>query len=76
MDSSTIDAERSHAALNWAPRDDKGAVPMKKYALATLLVLAGLVLPAGWHTIFYDNFVTSAPKGQFPGSVYGAKWRA
>jgi len=49
---------------------------MKKYALATLLVLAGLVLPAGWHTIFYDNFVTSAPKGQFPGSVYGAKWRA
>ena len=29
-----------------------------------------------WQTIFYDNFVTSAPKGQFPGSVYGAKWRA
>ena len=47
-----------------------------------LLVLAGVVLPvsnssaASWHTVFYDNFATAAAKGQFPGFVYGPRWRA
>jgi len=55
---------------------------MKRCALVILLVLAGVVLPvsnsaaAGWHTVFYDNFATAAAKGQFPGSVYGPRWRA
>ena len=29
-----------------------------------------------WSTVFYDNFVTAVPKGQFPGAAYGARWRA
>ena len=55
---------------------------MKRCALVILLVLAGVVLPvsnsaaAGWRTVFYDNFATAAAKGQFPGFVYGPRWRA
>ncbi|MGS0684678.1 hypothetical protein ACVBEQ_05955 [Nakamurella sp. GG22] len=55
---------------------------MRRHLLVVLLVIAGLVAPAtgvsaaGWRTVFYDNFVTAVPKGQFPGAAYGTTWRA
>jgi hypothetical protein len=55
---------------------------MKRCVIVIVLLAAGLLIPvgnasaAGWHTIFYDNFVTAVPKGQFPGTVYGPRWRA
>ena len=30
----------------------------------------------GWKQVFADDFATEVPLGQFPGSVYGAKWGA